>query len=112
MIERVVVSDDWQNDGHAIYVLGRSHPGAPRGVLQPDGEWLELDHDNSVINTPTLRLPADALDMLVAARVGVAAPNTALADALADTRTVRDRLLTIIEREASTTVAYKEDRHA
>lgn len=49
---------------------------------------------------PTLRLPFEALDEIVRALPGKVTANDATLDALIDARSVRDRLLTMVEKAA------------
>lgn len=48
----------------------------------------------------SLRLPEEALEALVAAAMDILPPSREQASALADTRVVRDRLLSLVERLA------------
>lgn len=103
IIEDVRILDDWAREGHRVIVVGRPGPGAPRSYLKADGTWMpvsELHHlaageDRGVGFT----LPEGALDAICAKYLGVAAPTPASERHLRDALTVRDRLLTLVEKE-------------
>lgn len=64
-------------------------------------EWIEFGENAGAQVRPTMTLPSDWLEAIVAAgnaEAGIKPPNTSQADHLADAVTVRDRLLTLIER--------------
>lgn len=102
-VERVFIAEDWPTGGHRIVIRGRSHPGARMAVLQADGTWKELSESDQINPSGEglgITLPDGALDAIVAEYLKVAAPQQATERHLEDAMSVRDRLLTIVEREA------------
>lgn len=63
------------------------------------GEWEHVPFGAEP--EPSLVLPSEALEALVAAGADHLPPSSAQAEHLADTRAVRDRLLTLVERQVS-----------
>ena len=94
-VTRVHIVDDFQRDGHDVYVLSRQL--GQMAILRADGEWEALDPAAQEQAAPTLRLPEGALDAIVAQAQGLqpraAAVEDVLRDALTDARGVRDRVL-------------------
>ena len=81
-----------------IYLLDPMRSGcyqiAPSGVI----EWQEVAQGAEMI--PFLRLPIEAFAQIMAAGADILPPSAATVEALRDTREVRDRLLTMVERAA------------
>lgn len=99
MIEQVRIVENWQTRGHVVVILGRSHPGAPRAWLKPDGQWEPLREDaySTDVGDMGIVLPKGALDALVHEHMKTSAPNDATERHLLDAVAVRDRLLAIVE---------------
>jgi hypothetical protein len=71
-------------------------------ILDPDGteRWEILESAETVLREPrpTLRVPAEVATEIAAAILDVAPANREQAQALADARAVRDRLLVLVEK--------------
>jgi hypothetical protein len=74
-------------------------------VYRPSGEGTMWDREivpnGAEMPSPSLSIPNDALEAIVAAGADHLPPSSAQAEHLADVRAVRDRMLTIVERVAS-----------
>lgn len=76
--------------------------GRVRRVLQADGGWEEIPiaegaHAGEPVK-PTLELPTDALEAIIAAAGDVLPPSAATDRHLRDAVEIRDRLLALVER--------------
>jgi len=74
-----------------------------RMVQTKDGEtyWEIVDVDEGALPDPSFEIPTPVAEALAPELLGVVPPNTSQARHLDDTIEVRDRLLTMIEREVA-----------
>lgn len=100
-VDRVIVQVEPHRDTVAIWFLaGR---GDPQYVLRPgqeSGEWVAHPTAPSFAlpDPPSLRLPREALEQLIAEASDMLPPSRAVDRHLNDAMTVRDRLLAFIEK--------------
>lgn len=88
------VEHRFQMDAFAIWFTLRDR------IVRFDAEGRRTieTFDPSIQPEPSLVIPGDLLEQLVAAASDVVPPSAALSRHLADAITVRDRLLTMVER--------------
>lgn len=101
----VLLEENWQAGGYNVFVLERRGVAGERQQLRYVDDpnefalrWEQLKDDGRT-PAPTMFLPADALEALIAAAAGVTPAVPAHVEALEDARDVRDRLLTLVENE-------------
>jgi hypothetical protein len=98
---KVRIEHDWMRQRTNVFVYDEGR----RALLAPDGEtWLESREgraDDPPI-VPTLSLPDYVLEHVVAAARDLRPASVEQGAALADSRQVRDRLLTLVERLTET----------
>lgn len=96
---RAHIARNWSSRTAAIFITDGGP--APR-ILQQRGadtwEWVAFQPEvNDPDLTPTLTLPIDAIEAVVAAAHDVLPPSAATARHLDDAIKVRDRLLSLVE---------------
>lgn len=95
MIE-VRVEEQWHRNSIAVWIVDRH--GDETSILRPDLQLFDRIHIGEQLPEPSLRLAPELVEPLVDALGKFAAPDKAMANHLQDTITVRDRLLSIVER--------------
>lgn len=98
MSYHVRTADAWQARAVDIWIV-EELPGARR-LLIPDGataSYVNLDPEGPA-PPPSLRLPTEALEALLAEAAELTPPTPATVEHLADARATRDRLLSLVER--------------
>lgn len=91
------IVENWQADGFDVWLFERR--AAATVLLRFDDgrpRWEETPQNSQP--DPTLTIPRDALEALLAAAEKHVPATDATVDALRDTRTTRDRLLALIEK--------------
>lgn len=89
------IESRWENDSVRVWIIDGG-PDNHRVMRLGPGGWEPFGRGE--LTDPTFEIPQDALTALVAAAGDFLPPSTALAAHLADAREVRDRLLTLVER--------------
>lgn len=104
-VQSVHVLEDFQTEGHRIFVLGRDGERR-RCFLGADGEWHPITEmyahggdGPSVGHHPDgIYLPRGVLDAIVAKHTRTTAPEAATERHLEDAMAIRDRLLALVEK--------------
>lgn len=97
--QRVHIEQDWYSENVRIWVF--SEASDPYVLRLKDGafnEWEKLE-EGTAHPEPTLTLRADYWEAIVTAAAKTLPVTDTALEALKDTRQVRDRLLTLIEKE-------------
>jgi hypothetical protein len=81
-----------------LFILRDYGAGLQELIVGPDGERQWIDVRPGVHARPLVQMAYDEFDALADAIQGVTRASSQTIDALADTREVRDRLLTMIEQ--------------
>ena len=99
---KVRIEGNFATAGHRVWLYDRMVHGLRVLRLPPIGEtggfpyWEDVDSSAAEI-TPTVELPAGALEALIAEGEEHVPTTSATVDALKDAREVRDRLLALVE---------------
>jgi hypothetical protein len=92
----VHIERDWLNDGYSISFFERHPTRVMRRSEQGIITWESVDDGADPVE-PTFRLPADALEALLAEAEKVIPASHATERHLTDAVAVRDRLLALVE---------------
>lgn len=96
---RIIADSDPARDVINIYMV-EDFGGQPFAVVGTSGPGIldTVNFEQGAVPPPLLQLRPDMMRQLADALVPYASKVPATEDALQDTRTVRDRLLTLVER--------------
>ena len=94
---RVHIENEWYKNSFAVWVFAEYEPRLLR-VTSEGESWEEVEEGS--LPEPTLRLRQEVFEAIAVEMGHHTQASNATVEALRDTREVRDRLLTLVEKKA------------